>query len=436
MNISLLYQLFSSSPNVVTDSRKVVPNSIYFALKGANFNGNDFAQKALVSGASYAIVDEEIALDDPKIIKVDSVLKVLQNLANFHRKQFNIPVIGITGTNGKTTTKELLNAILSQKFNVLATEGNFNNHIGVPLTLLKIRNKHDIAIVEMGANHPGEIAELCKISEPNFGLVTNVGMAHLEGFDSFENIVSTKSDLYRFVESARGTNFILKENVEILNLLNEYKFIEYSCSDSTVENFGEAILKETFVDFSIKKLNSTDLTMSPIHTKMAGLYNQTNIMAAITIGNYFGLSLEEIKSGLESYSPNNNRSQIKNTERNQLLLDAYNANPTSVSIALENIFQIKADKKLIILGDMLELGDYSELKHQEIVDALMVDQSTKVILVGPCFYKTRNANHANLNKYQSLSDLINSAVLNQVKDALILLKGSRGMGLEKLVEYL
>ena len=435
MTIKELYKLFIQFDTVVTDTRAIVPNSLFFALKGDSFNGNLFAKEALNKGAKYAIVDENIDSLDSRLILVNNVLETLQNLANYHRRQLNIPVIGITGTNGKTTTKELIFTTLLQKYNAIATEGNLNNHIGVPLTLLKIKKQHEIAIVEMGANHLGEIAELCKIAEPNYGIITNVGKAHLEGFLSFENIIDTKLDLYRFVESVKGINFILKENSEFNDFIEKPNFINYSYKDSTANNYGKGEINDSFLKFTLEKIDDVNINKISINTKIVGLYNQSNLLAAITIGNYFKVPLDKIKLALENYTPSNNRSQLIETTRNKLILDAYNANPTSVKNALENFKEIGHPKKKIILADMLELGNFSSEEHQKITEQV-IDTNIEAILIGPEFSKTKLKNKKIIKKYALAQELIDSGSLNNIKDSLILIKGSRGMKLEKLTKYL
>ena len=437
MDISLLHKIYIQFPIIITDSRKVVKNSIFFALKGENFNGNLYAKQAIENGARYSVIDEDVDSENSSLIKVDSVLETLQLLANFHRKQFNIPVIGITGTNGKTTSKELINAVLSEKYNVLATKGNFNNHIGVPLTLLEIKAEHDIAIIEMGANHLGEIADLCEIAKPNHGIVTNVGMAHLEGFGSFENIIKTKSALYKYVKHHNGINFSLKENIELKeNLTKDYQFNEYSCKDLKCKNYGYGSINNSKLFFHLLKIEHQNIEAITIKTKMVGLYNESNIMAAITIGDYFKVSVEKIKNALENYTPTNNRSQLEKTNRNTLILDAYNANPTSVENALENIYRMDSPNKTIILGDMLELGEYSNKKHQEIVDIITDKFNGKVILVGSEYYKIDTSRNSNIFKFNSTEELVNTNYLSKIDKSLILLKGSRGIGLERLVKEL
>ena len=435
MDIKKIYDVFLQTSEIVTDTRKILPNSLFFALKGANFNGNAFAIDALKKGAKYAIIDEDIKTDNPNLIFVSDVLTTLQELANYHRKQLKIPIIGITGTNGKTTTKELLLTTLSQKYKTIATEGNLNNHIGVPLTLLKIKEYHEIAIIEMGANHLGEIADLCQIAEPNYGLVTNVGKAHLEGFGSLENIIKTKSALYEYVASTGGINFILNENTDLLSLLQDYNFIKYSCENISISNYGTGTVEHSFLTFHLKQLQSYDIEETHIKTQMVGLYNQFNILASITIAHHFGVSVDKIKKALEDYTPNNNRSQLKLTFRNKLILDAYNANPTSVQNAIENLIEIKYTQKLIILADMLELGEYSLQEHQGIVNLLMHTE-INTILIGTEFSKTNILDSKYITQYNTVQDFIDSNIPQQVNDTLILIKGSRGMKLEILEPYL
>lgn len=436
MSISDLYTIFKQYPHISTDTRSIEQDALYFALKGNNFNGNDFALQALDSGAKYAIVDEVIPGSNPNIIQVNNVLKCLQDLAHHHRMQFDIPVLGITGTNGKTTSKELILAVLSKKYNTLATLGNFNNHIGVPLTLLKINSDHEFAIIEMGANHPGEIEDLCQIANPNYGLVTNVGHAHLEGFGSFENIISTKSALYQHVKNISGINFFLEENLEINNYLGDtYQFVKYSCQNDQIANFGFGDDKSIFLKLRIQKLNSEDSSFE-IQTHLIGLYNQYNLMAAVTIGNYFNISQLDTIEALESYQPNNNRSQLKESSRNRLILDAYNANPSSVSEAILNFQKLDSPKKILILGDMFELGAFSSSEHQAIVDLLLKAETMRTILIGDAFYKTTIGSSKHIQKFLNIEDLINEKKLESIDQALVLLKGSRGMRLERLVDFL
>ncbi len=435
MKIEALYQLYKKHPIIVTDTREIKPNSIFFALKGDNFNGNKYAVQAISKGAKYAVVDQDIESKDHSIIRVENVLNCLQKLANFHRNQFQIPVIGITGTNGKTTTKELLYTVLSTKYNVLATEGNFNNHIGVPLTLLRITNQHNITIIEMGANHNGEIKDLCNISEPTIGLVTNVGIAHLEGFGSIKNIIQTKSDLYRFVQKKSGVNFLLSENKNISDYLNnDNKFIKFSNSDSNIENYGYGNVENLLLKFKLQNLHGYSGKPIMFSTKMVGLYNQSNILAAITIANYFDVSIELIVNALENYTPNNNRSQLKKTLRNELILDAYNANPTSVENAIINFKNINHPNKLLILGDMFELGESSQEQHQKIIE-LIDNSNINSIVIGNAYWQTQTSS-SKIIKYQNIDQFINSNTIQKIDDSFILLKGSRGMQLERLIDFL
>ena len=435
MSISQLYKIYRKYPTIVTDTRTIVPNSIFFALKGESFNGNKFALDALTKGAAYAVVDDDTIESNSNLILVNNVLETLQELAKYHRMQVNIPIIGITGTNGKTTNKELINAVLSSKYSVLATEGNFNNHIGVPLTILKIKDTHDIAIIEMGANHKGEIAELCEISQPNYGLVTNVGIAHLEGFKTYQNIIETKSDLYKYVFKNKGVNFTLEENTDILDYLGEtYSFIKFSCVNSKSDNYGFGKNKNSFVSFTIENLASRGIVKTEINTNLVGLYNQSNILAAVTIANYFDVELSRIKKSLEEYSPTNNRSQLLKTKRNTLILDAYNANPSSVPNAIENMSLSKEKNKIVILGDMFELGVFSKQEHIKIIQILEKEAFSRVILIGEEYHACKA--DSVFEYYKSTQELINSNILNSIEDSYLLIKGSRGMKMEALVGYL
>ena len=435
MQIKEIYKLYKAHPIIVTDTRKIVENSIFFALKGDNFNGNLFAKKALEEKAKYAIVDEDIDSTSSRIIKVENVLETLQKLAQHHRSTLNIPVIGITGTNGKTTNKELINIVLSSKYKVLSTKGNLNNHIGVPLTILEINNSHDIAIIEMGANHVDEIAELCEICKPNIGLVTNTGMAHLEGFGSYKNIIKTKAALYEYVNKNNGINFCLSENTDILNFLDKnYKFTFFSCKDSQISNYGYGKNNNSQLDFIVKQLDPKTIINEVISTKLVGIYNETNIMAAISMANYFKIDLKQIKSSLENYEPTNNRSQLQKTKRNTLILDAYNANPSSVPNAIQNMSESKHNKKVIILGDMFELGDYTEQKHTEMVEILETESFNRVILIGEAYYNCKR--NKQFENYRNLKDFVDLGNLNEITESLILIKGSRGMKMEQLADYL
>lgn len=433
--IDTLYKHFLKHPNVCTDTRDIQPDSIFFALKGGNFNANQFAEQALNSGCSLAVIDEEKYKKDERYLLVKDVLTTMQELANYHRKQLSIPVIGITGTNGKTTSKELLNAVLSQKYKVLATKGNLNNHIGVPLTLLNINDEHEIAIIEMGANHQGEIAMLCAIAEPDYGMITNIGKAHLEGFGGYEGVVKTKNELYQFIQQKGGKLFVNIDDQVLRELSENTTRITFGTS-STADFTGKLVDCNPFVNLKCKAKNDTQsLEEKPlIRTQLIGNYNFENILAAACIGNYFNVSEEQIKRGLENYIPSNNRSQVMQTKNNLLLLDAYNANPSSMNAAIENFAQMNQANKMVILGDMLELGDDSAKEHDAIVNLLKKKNITDVLLVGPFFMESGKIIQA--KTFSNADEVVVYLKQNPVKNAAILVKGSRGIKLEKVVEFL
>ncbi|MBK9190856.1 MAG: UDP-N-acetylmuramoyl-tripeptide--D-alanyl-D-alanine ligase [Crocinitomicaceae bacterium] len=427
MNTEQLHRLFLTSEGISTDTRKVIPGSIFFALKGDNFNGNKFAADALKGGCSYAVVDEKEYVVSDKFILVEDVLKSLQSLANHHRKQFKIPVIGITGSNGKTTTKELIGAVLSTTYNTLITEGNLNNHLGVPLTLLRLNIDHEIAIIEMGANKPGDIKELAEIAEPSHGIITNIGAAHIEGFGSLLGVVKTKTELYRFIQSAGGILFCNSEDETLnSNLPDGTSVIYYGKNSGSVT--GKITSLTPFVNFL---WSENDLTHPEISSKLVGAYNFDNFLAAICIGRFFNVSAENINEALSAYTPANKRSQVEKTERNTLIVDCYNANATSMKAALENFIAIPHENKLAVLGDMLELGPISKVEHQKIVDYLS-DKKTEVILVGQEFENTNTA----FQKFKTSDELLKSGQLNSVNNHLILIKGSRGIKLESVITSL
>ena len=416
MNIEELYKLYCTSYLVDTDTRKIRKGSIYFALKGENFNGNEFALEALKNGANFAIIDDPIFNTHSKIILVKNVLETLQKLANFHRKKFNIPIISLTGSNGKTTTKELINAVLSQKYKTTATIGNLNNHIGVPITLLSMTPTTEIGIIEMGANHLKEIDFLCGISEPNFGYITNFGKAHLEGFGSVEGVIIGKSELYNFLRNTNGTAFLNEDDEIQLKQAVEIKSIPFN------KNSIQFIEANPFVKIQFKN--------TQIESKLIGNYNYTNIAAAITIGNYFKVSVENIKNAIENYIPTNNRSQIIEKGTSKIILDAYNANPTSMQAALENFNQLKDSHKIVFLGDMFELGKESKKEHQKIVDLATSYNFEKVYLIGKAFSTT---NVKNAFVYDSFEVFKTSNKQFQINNTTVLIKGSRGMALERLL---
>lgn len=418
MTIANLYKLYAQHYLVDTDTRSIRENTLYFALKGANFNGNTFAQEALNKGALYSIVDEKDYATSDQIILVDNVLETLQQLASYHRHQLGLPIIALTGSNGKTTTKELIHSILKKKFTTTATIGNLNNHIGVPLTLLSMTPKTEIGIVEMGANHPKEIAFLCQIAQPNFGYITNFGKAHLEGFGSLEGVIEAKSELYSYLKKSNGIAFVNS---------NDTKQLEKTAGIETQEiNFNQIKLLEVnpYVKVGLNNLQ--------IQSHLIGTYNFTNIAAAITIGNYFKVSDTDCKNALEQYIPENNRSQVIKSKENTIILDAYNANPTSMSAALESFSNLQADYKMIILGDMFELGAESQLEHQKLVEKLEQLNFTNCFLVGNLFMKTKSR-YTNLSNTEELKELF---TVKPPKNYSILIKGSRGMALEQIVSLI
>ncbi len=433
--INELYSHFQKHPQVCTDTREIKPNSIFFALKGGNFNANNFAEQALNAGCSLAVIDEEKYKKDERFFLVDDVLTTLQQLANHHRKQLSIPIISITGTNGKTTSKELVNAVLSQKYKVQATKGNLNNHIGVPLTLLSITNEHEMAIVEMGANHQGEIAMLCGIAEPDFGMITNIGKAHLEGFGGAEGVVKAKSEMYKYIKQKGGSLFVNADNPLLMGLADGIHKIMYG-KENEADFQGVYVESNPFVKLKCKaKTDNESFEQKPIiNTQLIGNYNFENIVAAACIGNYFDVSETEIKNGLENYVPSNNRSQVMQTKDNLLLLDAYNANPSSMKAAIENFAEMNQPNKMAILGDMLELGDDSEKEHVAIVQLLKEKNMLNVILVGPYFVDAGIFIKA--NSFLTSMEAADYLKQQHLQGFTILIKGSRGIKLEKVAEVL
>ncbi|MFV0468752.1 MAG: UDP-N-acetylmuramoyl-tripeptide--D-alanyl-D-alanine ligase [Dysgonomonas sp.] len=429
MDIPELYEIFKQYPFVTTDTRNCINNSIFFALKGSNFNGNEYAAKALEQGCSYAVIDEEKYKKDDRFILVDDVLKTLQSLANYHRHQIKIPIIGITGTNGKTTTKELIAAVLTKEYNVLYTEGNLNNHIGVPLTLLRLTKQHEIAVIEMGANHVGEIKHLAEIAEPHFGLITNIGQAHLEGFGSFENIIKTKGELYDYIRSrSDGKIFIDYENKYLRNMETDITPIYYGSQEELFIS-GHLLEMNPYLKFEWRFLDFHYI----VQTKLIGDYNMTNVLAAVAVGRYFGVRSEKISEAIEEYSPNNNRSQFKKTEKNMLIIDAYNANPTSMHAALENFSHMDVKNKSLIIGEMKELGSNSNSEHQKVVDYIADHNFSNVYLVGNNF---SNVDHQKYKVYETSDALKEFLAQNPLENQYILIKGSHGIHLENCLDIL
>jgi UDP-N-acetylmuramoyl-tripeptide--D-alanyl-D-alanine ligase len=429
MNINEVYNIFLKYPSISTDTRDIKPDSIFFSLKGDNFNGNIFADKAIEKGAIYAIIDESKFKKDSRYILVDNALDNLQQLAIIHRNHLKIPIIGITGTNGKTTTKELINCILSPKYKTLATQGNLNNHIGVPLTVLSITNEHEIAIIEMGANHIGEIGELCRISQPDFGIITNIGKAHLEGFGNLEGVIKTKNDLYLEVAKKNGKLFVNADNPILNNLSENIDRICYGKS-STNYCYGNLKKQNAFINIEYYCDSNYDL----INTQLVGFYNFENILAAITIGCYFKIEKQFIKKALENYLPTNSRSQIVKSKTNTIILDAYNANPSSLEASIKNFAEIVADNKILMIGDMLELGEYSEVEHRNILHIIEMLNFNNVILVGPQFSSVCEKKDWLCFKNSMLAK--DWLILNPIKNAYVLIKGSRGIKMEVVLESL
>ena len=427
MNLNELYELFLHHEKITTDSRHCPANSLFFALKGERFDGNQYAAKALEAGAAYAIIDNPEYLSGDRMILVDNVLDCLQQLAHRHRKALGIPVIGITGTNGKTTTKELLASVLATKFNVLATEGNLNNQIGVPLTLLRMNPDHEIAVVEMGASHPGDIDELVHIVAPNYGLITNVGCAHLEGFGSFEGVLHTKGELYDYLRHTNGKIFINQENKDLMGIAHGLEQITYGQHEGAFA-VGHVVESNPFLTFDWKQQGKIHV----VETHLVGAYNIDNVLAAVAVGRYFKIPAERISRAIAAYEPTNNRSQYKKTERNDLIIDAYNANPTSMKAALDNFASLPVHPKAVVLGDMLELGKTSDELHSGIVRQLQAEAFDKVYLCGQHFARTADG----FPSFTTTEELIAALRQDKLEGYHILIKGSHSMGLENLVELL
>jgi len=426
------FELFYQSSGVSTDTRNITENCLFICLKGDRFNGNVYAQEALDKGAKYVICDDPKYAKDDRIYCVENALTFLQKLANYHRRKFAIPIIGITGSNGKTTTKELINTVLSQKYCVLSTEGNLNNHIGVPLTLLKLNDEHTIAVIEMGANKPGDIAELCSICEPSHGIITNIGKAHLEGFGSLEGVLKTKTELYDFITRNNGIIFYNNDD----SILNANKAITpNSISYGTKESSSVTGELTTMNPFICMNWRSKTVESSQLTCNMVGTYNFYNYLAAITIGNFFEVSTIEINNAIQSYTPSNNRSQIQKTNNNTLLLDAYNANPSSMKNTIESFEKMSNISKIMILGDMFELGNETSNEHKIIVDQVIKTNIT-CYFVGTHFFKTKTEDYSNLYFFEFKNELTQFIQESKPINQFILLKASRGIGLETITSFL
>lgn len=431
MDIKKLYDLYRQHPVVTTDSRSCPEGSIFIALKGASFDGNKFAAAALEKGCSYAVVDEkEYYIEgDDRYILTNDCLTTFKELAREHRRQFNIPVVGITGTNGKTTTKELVSAVLAEKYDVMHTEGNFNNDVGVPKTLLRLSPEHEIAVVEMGASHPGDIKKLVEYVEPTCGLITNVGRAHLQGFGSFEGVKKTKGELYDFLKAHDGLVFLNTGNPHLVEMARERELdrvISYGGEDDANVQ-GRVTAADPFITIEWQEDGKPNVYSVKSH--LIGAYNVDNMLAAVAVGLHFGVTPEQINHALEHYQPTNNRSELVKTADNTLIVDAYNANPTSMAAALDSFEQIDTKlPKMAILGDMRELGAVSEEEHQKVVDNLKAKGLNDVWLVGEEFGKTQ----CDFHKYNNVEEVKQAIAQHKPTGKCILIKGSNGTKLFEL----
>ena len=428
-----LYNLFLKNRRISTDSRNIPEDCLFFALKGERFDGNRFANSALQKGAAYAIVDEPSVVENERYILVDDTLEALQQLARYHRERLDIPLIGITGSNGKTTTKELITGVLSQNHNLLATKGNLNNHIGVPLTILQINDQHDIAVVEMGANHPGEIAFLSEIARPQYGIITNVGKAHLEGMGDFEGVKKTKKELYDFIKKTNGKILINIEDVDLMQMANDIPRLTYGYANTSANVRAHKISAEPYLSLEWSAVGYQEVFS--IKTQLLGEYNWTNVMAAIATGILFGVTPTDINRALTSYSPSDNRSQYLVTASNEVFLDAYNANPTSMQKALTSFMKLSKTNKCLILGEMKEMGVDAEREHKIIVELIhkFRDEFDTVLLVGEEFSKLSPPNTKTFFDTEALKGFLETSPL---QGKTIMVKGSRSNQLEILTEVL
>ena len=427
--IESIYEVFKANPLVSTDSRRLVPGSIFFALRGPNFNGNNFAEQAIAQGCAYAIIDEKSIQRNNKMILVDDVLTTLQALSHYHRRQFKIPFLAITGSNGKTTTKELINRTLSKKFRTHATQGNLNNHIGVPLTILSIPDDAQFAIIEMGANHCGEIESYCKIAEPDFGLITNVGKAHLEGFGGIEGVKKGKGELYQWIAGNGKLIFLNGESTDLVKMSGQYanlKTVDYG-NKSSFYCQGHLIREQPALSLSWKCDNNS----GHIDTQIVGSYNFENILAAVCIGNYFQVDPDGINDAISGYVPDNSRSQVIKKGSNIIILDAYNANPTSMEAALTNFEHIESDNKILFLGEMAELGAESKSEHRRIASLLDNNSFRKIILVGKLFAELKSSSQVHFEDSVQAAAWLKE---HPVQNAYVLIKGSRSTRMEKILD--
>jgi UDP-N-acetylmuramoyl-tripeptide--D-alanyl-D-alanine ligase len=424
MKIEDIYNIYQQFPSIETDTRKIKKDDIFFALKGPNFNGNHFAKQALDLGAAYVVAEEHLDFEDERIIQVNDVLETLQELARFHREQFKIPFIAITGSNGKTTTKELLHAVLSTTFKTYTTKGNLNNHIGIPLTILKINADAEMAVIEMGANHLYEIAGYCKYAQPTHGLITNIGKAHLEGFGSEENVKKGKGELFKYLSLHNGTAFVNTDDKAVTEESKQVDNVIYYGNKSESEK-GKIIKNDPYIEVEIEGEKPVN-----IKTNLVGAYNLPNILAAFCVGKYFKVDEKKIKNAIENYHPSNSRSQLIEKKGNTIILDAYNANPGSMKAAIENFASMKGDKKVLLLGSMMELGTESEKEHADIISLVDQHKWFAVVLVGKNFNAIKNK-YINIKDSLLAQDWLKNA---SVQNAQILIKGSRSMQMEKVLE--
>ena len=427
--IESLYALYLQHPEVTTDTRQCPEGSIVFARRGANFNGNAFAQKALENGCAAAVVDEAEYATDSRIVLVDDVLKTLQQLAAYHRQQLRIPVIQITGTNGKTTTKELVSCVLSKKFKTLYTQGNLNNHIGVPRTLLRIRPEHEMAVVETGANHPGEIAQLCTMVQADYGLITNVGRAHLEGFGSFEGVKTTKGELYDDLATRGKSIFLNGFDDDLMEMASQRQGMQRNY-------YVEGRVSEVVPFLQVQWRADDESPWHTVQTHLVGGYNVANVRAAITVGLHFGVSPEDIDAALENYVPTNSRSEFRQTEKNRLVVDAYNANPTSMAAALQSFDFVEDAHRMVVLGEMRELGEASEAEHRAVLERLLASKIETIWLVGECFCKLAPVADQRVCFFQDIEAVKQHLLEQSVEGRTILIKGSNGTRLYLLPELL
>lgn len=428
MKIEELHNIFLKSEGIVIDTRKIIKDSIFFAIKGEKFDANTFTEEALINGASYVVIDNKEYFIDQRTILVDNVLKTLQELAKYHRTYLNIPIIALTGSNGKTTTKELINQVLSQKYNTKATIGNLNNHIGVPLTLLSFSKNTEIGIVEMGANHQKEIEFLCNLANPDYGYITNFGKAHLEGFGGIEGVIKGKSEMYNYLNTNQKTVFVNlddKLQEEKTRTIKRYTFSQSQNDDADIKITKTTANPLVRIEFNYIEINSN----------LIGLYNSNNIAAAITIGNFFNVPNLDIKKAIESYIPENNRSQIILKNSNEIILDAYNANPSSMLLALENFIQLDKKNKIIIIGDMFELGNESDYEHKNIIKFLEKIDEINCFFIGNYFYKNKISKN-NFSFFKDFEQFKSYLNIHTLSNNTILIKGSRGIALERVLEFI